>query len=84
MIRLLFWVLLLYLGFRVTATLKRAGSRRAAPRRERGQTFATHRDPVCGIYVTEDDALVAMHNGQRLYFCSPACRERYANNPDHP
>jgi YHS domain-containing protein len=82
MIRLLFWALLLYLGVRIASTLKRKTKCDMPARRERGPVCVTHRDPVCGIYVTEDDAVVGLYNGQRLYFCSLACRDRYREHPD--
>jgi YHS domain-containing protein len=83
MIRLIFWGVLLYLGLRIFSALKPAAKRDTPARRERGPACATHRDPVCGIYVTEDDAVTGLFSGQRLYFCSPACRDRYGENPDH-
>lgn len=82
MIRLLLWALLLYLGVRIAMTLRRNTKCDAPARRERGPVCATHRDPVCGIYVTEDDAVVGLFNGQRLYFCSRACHDRYGEHPD--
>lgn len=77
MTRLLFWALLLYLGYRIVASLKKSSRIRPVSRRERGPVCTTHRDPVCGTYITEEDAVVDTQHGQRLYFCSHACRDRY-------
>ena len=33
------------------------------------------RDPVCGLNVPEDRAVVAVVNGESLYFCSERCRD---------
>lgn len=77
MIRLLFWALLLYVGFRIVSSLKRNDTPHPTPSRERGPVCGTHRDPVCGTYITENDAVVDTRHGQRLYFCSLACRDRH-------
>jgi YHS domain-containing protein len=37
----------------------------------------THRDPVCGVYVTEEDAVVGRIEEKRVYFCSMECLEKY-------
>ncbi len=34
-------------------------------------------DPVCGTWVPVSQALKAQINGETLYFCSMACRDRY-------
>jgi xanthine dehydrogenase accessory factor len=39
-------------------------------------------DPVCGMTVTIDaDALFADVDGERVYFCCPACRRAYVADP---
>ena len=35
------------------------------------------RDPVCGTFVVPDRALMLSVGRQQLYFCSPACRDKY-------
>jgi YHS domain-containing protein len=35
------------------------------------------RDPVCGTFVVPSSALSVMSGAQRVYFCSPACRDAY-------
>jgi len=56
-----------------------AGARRSpqpGPRPpERGVQMA--RDPVCGTFVVPDHALSIADGSERVYFCSPACRDRY-------
>jgi YHS domain-containing protein len=37
----------------------------------------THQDPVCGVFVADDDAIVGKIDGNRIYFCSMACLEKY-------
>jgi len=36
-----------------------------------------HKDPVCGTYVSSDSGIAANVRGQVMYFCSPACRDRF-------
>ena len=32
------------------------------------------KDPVCGTYVVEGQALTAVRSGQKAWFCSPECQ----------
>jgi YHS domain-containing protein len=43
----------------------------------------THLDPVCGVYVVEDDAVIGRLEGKRIYFCSMACLEKYQEQVTH-
>lgn len=36
-----------------------------------------HRDPVCGVYVSEQVAVRRESGGQTLYFCSEECAKKY-------
>ncbi|MBI4583539.1 MAG: YHS domain-containing protein [Planctomycetes bacterium] len=39
-------------------------------------------DPVCGITINRlDAAATADHQGETYYFCVPACRDRFLENP---
>lgn len=35
------------------------------------------KDPVCGAYFPQRNAVALNGEGQVLYFCSPDCRDRY-------
>jgi YHS domain-containing protein len=35
------------------------------------------KDPVCGTYVSTDVSVNRKIDGQTVYFCSPACRDKY-------
>jgi YHS domain-containing protein len=37
-----------------------------------------HRDPVCGTYVGEGASIALRQGNQAVYFCSEACRDKYA------
>ncbi len=73
MIRLLMWLLL---GYVVYLIFKGKSIKKEIPR-EKPAGEETHRDPVCGVYVAEDDAVVGRLEGKRIFFCSMACLEKY-------
>lgn len=83
--RLLLWVLLLYIGYRIVSSLTRTRvkSHQSSPSRSDENATIIHKDPVCGIYVSEEEAIVGIHNGQRLYFCSNSCLDKYREKLDH-
>ena len=35
------------------------------------------RDPVCGVFVVPERAVVLADGRERLYFCSEACRDKH-------
>lgn len=42
----------------------------------------THTDPVCGMPIEEADAAgQSEYEGQTIYFCSSACKEKFDANP---
>lgn len=36
------------------------------------------RDPVCGMFIPESQAVTRTVRGETMYFCSKECRDRYA------
>lgn len=84
MIRLLMWALLIYIGYKIVVTLfsgkKSASVENAATGSDSTPTF---QDPVCGMFVSEDDAIVGTHDGQRHYFCSMACLDKFRDQLEH-
>jgi len=83
MIRLLIWLLLIYIGYRVIMALFTGKKTEAVTQGHTTDAATTHRDPVCGMYVSEDDAVVGKLDGQRHYFCSMNCLEKYRDQLDH-
>jgi uncharacterized protein len=80
MIRLLVYMLLFYVGFRVVRTLMG----RTPSRRESEQGGGVGRiddvmiqDPVCGVYFPMRDGVYLKHEGRDMYFCSPECKDTY-------
>ena len=83
MIRLLIWLLLIYVGYRIAKQLFGGKERPPVVDRSRDEAEITHLDPVCGLYVSERDAVVGRLDGQRHYFCSMACLEKFREQLDH-
>ncbi len=78
MLRLLVYVALGYLLYRLAGILLR---KREIPRPDPDRGVETFRDPVCGTYVTLDDAIVGkLEDGKKLYFCSMECLDKYREN----
>ncbi len=38
------------------------------------------RDPVCGVHIPEGRALVEVRAGERIHFCSDACRASFRSS----
>ncbi|MBN1196216.1 MAG: YHS domain-containing protein [Candidatus Aminicenantes bacterium] len=77
-LRLLFFALAIYLVWRLI--FPRSGRRREWGKR--GRAGKPHpeemkMDPVCGTWVPITQAEQTEINGETLYFCSKACRDRY-------
>ena len=38
------------------------------------------KDPYCGVYFAKRDGVLLRHQGQDIYFCSEACKEKYSTS----
>ena len=83
MIRMLIWVLLAYIGYRLIKSLTAGKKSEPAKRDADPDAAVTQRDPVCGMYVSESDAVVGTLDGQRHYFCSATCLEKFREQLEH-
>ena len=83
MIRFLLVGLMLYIGYRILLSLTSAKKTQTKPGERPDTAEETYRDPVCGVYVSEEDAVIGRHDGQRHYFCSMNCLEKYREQLDH-
>ena len=83
MIRLLVWMLLIYIGYRIIKTMVSGKARPSDVAHDKTEAEPTHRDPVCGVYVSENDAVVGRLDGQRHYFCSMSCLEKFTEQLGH-
>lgn len=77
MMRLVVWALIFYVGYLLLKNMRRKQESDSRGDQERSRGAATYRDPVCGVFVSEEDAVIGRHEGERLYFCSMACLEKY-------
>jgi Cu+-exporting ATPase len=41
------------------------------------ETKSVTKDPICGMTVNEATALIAERDGQKFYFCSEHCRQKF-------
>ncbi len=83
MIRLLFSLLLLYIGYRIVKAIfsPKTADKDATPAHLAGEE--TVQDPVCGVYIAKEDAIVGNLEGTRHYFCSMNCLEKFRDQLDH-
>lgn len=47
-----------------------------------GEVAEMVRDPVCGSYISIEDALKEEINGEERYFCSKECAEKFSGSGD--
>ena len=83
MIRMLLIALLLYIGYRILVSFTAAKKPLQPSTGTRDQSVETFCDPICGMYISEEHAVVGTHGGKRLYFCSMNCLEKYREQLDH-
>ena len=57
------------------------GGSRGSPEPAAAVAVQPLKDPVCGMAVTPKSFHSLEHAGQRVYFCSARCKERFAANP---
>ena len=79
MIKLLLWILV---GYVIYQFFKGRPGKKELPK-ETPAGDETHRDPVCGVYVAENDAVVGKLEGERIFFCSMACLEKFQEQVTH-
>ena len=82
MMRLLIWLLLGYIAFRILKAL--AAPKASAQTGERHRTDEeTVQDPVCKVYLAKRDAVIGTLGGERHYFCSMTCLEKFREQLNH-
>ena len=52
-----------------------SGTRTRTPRVP--PTEALKKDPVCGTFIAPSTAVVQLVDGEKVYFCSAACRDKF-------
>lgn len=71
--RLLLWLAIGYCAY----LFFKGRSQKSIPTAPRPEGEDTHKDPVCGVYVARDDSVIGNLEGEKYYFCSMACLEKY-------
>jgi len=74
-LRFILWLLIGYIGYKIVKSYLNAGEKRTAPRT--ASEDETYQDPVCGLYVSPEDATIGRLGEEKLYFCSLNCLEKY-------
>lgn len=82
MIRLLIWLLFGYIGYRILKSLIARKPTIVQPTHAKGSE-ETVQDPVCKMYLAKRDAIVGTADGNRYYFCSMNCLEKFREQLDH-
>jgi YHS domain-containing protein len=75
--------LLLYIGYRIILSMTSAKKAPTNSSDNSKPATETYLDPICGVYVSEEDAVVGKLDGQRHYFCSMNCLEKFREQLDH-
>jgi len=74
MMRFLLWLILGYIGYRV---IKGFLSSKEVSAAKPGKDSEAFQDPVCGVFVSAEDATVGLLEGGKIYFCSRECLDKY-------
>lgn len=76
---LLFFIIAVYLFFRVSKWLLTAAPGEAGPKDPHSLSIddVMLKDPVCGTYFPRREGVVAELDGEVHRFCSNACRDRF-------
>ncbi len=81
LIRVLIWGGLLYIGYRIIKSL--LASKKHTPPPSVSKAEDTVQDPVCKVFLSRDNAVVGTLDGQRHYFCSMDCLEKFREQLDN-
>jgi YHS domain-containing protein len=76
-LRLILILILGYVAFRVYRFATRTISSREQKEPRIPEARDMVRDPVCGMYVSTQDAIQMDYRGQRYSFCSRACLDQF-------
>ena len=72
--RMLIWLILIFVGYKIIKGFMTQKQVEAPPKAPVDDAV---QDPVCGVYLTREDAVVGTVEGEKVYFCSMDCLEKY-------
>lgn len=79
-LKVLFIILLFYVGYRIVRTFQQVKSHEVKGYRVDSTPSAGEdlvQDPFCKTYVPKSHAIIREINGRQQYFCSRECCEKY-------
>ena len=85
-IRLILFLAIGYIALKIFKKLLGAGSvtSMGASNRPTGDADGLMvKDPQCGTYISERDAISAERDGRRYHFCSDECRDAFLSKTRH-
>jgi uncharacterized protein len=82
MIRLLIYILLIYIGYKVIKSIMGTSDSSAgrSPRDTGPVDDIMIKDPVCGIYFPKKDGICLNVDGNEVCFCSTECKDKFLNS----
>ena len=75
--QLLAWAVLIYVGYKIVLGFIKGKQKTEVSAQPAAKGEETRRDPVCGTYVSESDAIIGRNGNERIFFCSMGCLERH-------
>ncbi len=77
MVRLLIYILLLYVIYSLVKRLLLSGPKTKQNRDASGMISEMVQDPFCKTYIPKNEAYRAILGGNEILFCSKECAEKY-------
>ncbi len=82
MFRIIIWALIIYLAYKMIKLLQ--SNRNNEPSSKKSPAGEeTVKDPVCGLYIAKSDAIVGNLEGEKYYFCSMNCLNKFREQLDN-
>jgi uncharacterized protein len=81
MIKLLFYIVLIYVIYHMVKRLFLSGPKEHNKGSSSGMISEMVQDPFCKTYIPRNEAYKATFEGNEILFCSKECAEQYKNKP---
>lgn len=82
MMQLLFTILFIYIGYKIFKALTATRQTGTGEADSALSGVETVQDPICGVYLAKEDAVVGNLEGTRHYFCSMDCLNKFQEQID--
>ncbi len=77
MIRLLFFLFLIYILYSLVKRMLGSGSKISRGNSPSGEINEMVQDPLCKTYIPRNEAYRAVIEGEEIFFCSRECADKY-------